>query len=42
MKRLFLTMTTGLFLTFIFQQVNAQTEKGNWLLGGSGTFQHLH
>lgn len=42
MKRLFMITTTGLFLTFIFQQANAQTEKGNWLLSGSGTFQHLH
>lgn len=40
MKRLLVTMTVGLILTLIFQQVNAQTEKGNWLLGGSGTFQY--
>lgn len=34
-------LACGLFLTFIYGKIQAQTEKGNWLLGGSGSFQHL-
>lgn len=41
MKRLLVTLACGLFLTLIYGKTQAQTEKGNWLLGGSGSFQHL-
>ncbi len=42
MKRLFAMMISGLFIACTFQTGHAQTEKGNWLLSGSGSFQQLN
>jgi hypothetical protein len=42
MKQQLTMMICGLFLMLVCRQTWAQTEKGSWLLSGSGTFQHLH
>lgn len=40
MKPLFVTIISGILLTIAFQTVHAQTQKGYWLLSGSGSFIH--
>jgi hypothetical protein len=34
-------LVCGLLVILVYGQTQAQTEQGNWLLGGSGSFQHL-